>query len=75
MLFGVRFHTGIHYGLLALSKSRRSNRGLSSRAPESLARFIASLAVDIGLDTDSLNEHVQTFIVGDNLAEATESLK
>lgn len=56
-------------------KIQRFASRLSSRAPESLARFIASLAVDIGLDTDSLNEHVQTFIVGDNLAEATDSLK
>jgi hypothetical protein len=57
------------------AKIQRFASRLGSRAPESLARFIASLAVDIGLDTGSLNEHVQTFIVGDNLSEATESLK
>jgi hypothetical protein len=31
---------------------------MSSRAPETLARFIASLAVDPGIGTESLCEHV-----------------
>jgi hypothetical protein len=57
------------------AKIQRFASRLSSRAPESLARFIASLAVDTGLDTGPLREHVQTFIVGDNLSEATDSLK
>lgn len=57
------------------AKIQRFASRLSSRAPESLARFIASLAVDTGLGTGSLNEHVQTFIVGDNLSEATDSIK
>ena len=55
-------------------KIQRFASRLSSRAPESLARFIASLAVDTGLDSGPLLEHVQTFIVGDNLYEATASL-
>jgi hypothetical protein len=57
------------------AKIQRFASRMSSRAPESLARFIASLAVDIGIGTGSLCEHVQTFIVGDNLSEATDSLK
>jgi hypothetical protein len=44
---------------------------LASRAPETLATFIASLAFDIG----PIGEQVRTFIVGDNLAETTASLK
>jgi hypothetical protein len=43
---------------------------LTSRAPASLARFIASLAFDIG----PIGEQVRTFIVGDNLAETITSL-
>lgn len=57
------------------AKIQRFASRMSSRAPESLARFIASLAVDTGLDTGALCEHVQTFIVGDNLSEATDLLK
>jgi hypothetical protein len=56
------------------AKIQRFASRMSSRAPESLARFIASLAVDTGIGTGSLCEHVQTFIVGDNLYEATVSL-
>jgi hypothetical protein len=44
---------------------------LASRTPESLATFIASLAFDIG----PIGEQVRTFIVGDDLSEATASVK
>jgi hypothetical protein len=44
---------------------------LSSRTPESLGTFIASLAKD----PDPLGNHVETFVVGDNLAEATLSIE
>ena len=44
---------------------------LTSREPETLATFIASLAFDIG----PIGEQVRTFIVGDNLRETTASLK
>ena len=44
---------------------------LASRAPEALATFIASLAFDAG----PIGEQVRTFIVGDDLSDATASLK
>ena len=44
---------------------------LASRAPETLATFIASLAFDAG----PIGEQVRTFIVGDNLSETSASLK
>ena len=44
---------------------------LASRAPETLATFIASLAFDAG----PIGEQVRTFIVGDNLSETSAPLK
>jgi hypothetical protein len=44
---------------------------LRGRDPESLAAFIVSLAQDSG----PIGEQVRTFIVGDNVAETTESLR
>jgi hypothetical protein len=44
---------------------------LALRTPQSLATFIASLAFDLG----PIGEHVRTFIVADNLTEATSSLQ
>lgn len=44
---------------------------LTSREPESLAKFIVSLAFDTG----PIGEQVRTFIVGDDLAETIITLK
>ncbi len=44
---------------------------LTSRSPEALASFIASLAFDAG----PIGEQVRTFIVSDDLSETTASLK
>ena len=52
-------------------KIQRLASRLNSRTPESLATFIASLAKDL----DPLGDHVKTFVVGDNLAEATLSIR